>query len=116
MKTLLTGLALATLLVATSSIPSRADDVAAPAAATSAPVAPAPQAEAPPPSVARPALVPKTDAQPIQPQATDMAPRPRRHYAHRRYRHYAFWEPIPIYIPNLFHHRIHWSRISWFSF
>ena len=67
----------------------------------------------------RPSIAPKT-AEPASPPAADeLAPRHRRYARHhRRYGIYrtAYWEPFQIYWPHLYHSRIHWNRISWFSF
>jgi hypothetical protein len=119
MKSHLTGLAAASLLVIGSILPGDAEDTAAP----KAPAAPATtqtpaatQTEAPPASVPRPALAPKT-AEPASPPAdAEPAPRHHRRYAHPHYRRYAYWEPFPIYWPHFYRSRIHWNRISWFRF
>ena len=120
MKTSLTGLAVAALLVAGSPLPGFADDVATPQTpAAQAPAAPpAAQADAPSGAVPRPSIVPKT-AEPGQPadNAEPAAPRHRRHahYRHHRYGYYrtAYWEPFPIYWPHFYHNRVHWNRIPW---
>ena len=102
------GFAAAAVLVAAVSLPAHAED--APAATT----APPPSESKPAPSdVARPALMPKADS---APDASTEAPRPRRRYARHHYRHYAYWEPFPVYFPHLYHSRIIWNRISWFRF
>ena len=106
------GFAAAAVLVAACNFPAYAED--APAATT----APAPTQAAPsetkPGDVARPALVPKaTDA---TPDANTEAPRHHRRYARHHYRHYAYWEPFPVYFPHLYHNRIIWNRASWFRF
>ncbi len=108
---LFTNLAIAALLVASSTLPGFAQDATtqpAPAAQTASP--PAASTEA----VPRPSIVPKT-AEPAADNET--APRHRR-YAHhyRRYGYYrtAYWEPFPVYWPHLYHNRIHWNRIPWF--
>jgi hypothetical protein len=109
MKLHLAGLAIAALLVAGPILPGHAEDAAAPNPPASA------QPEAPPPSVPRPALVPKT-AEPASPLTETEPAAPRhRHYAHRWHR-YAYWEPFPIYLPHLYHNRIHWSRMPWIRF
>ena len=115
MKSRLTGLTLATVLVIASSVPGFAEDAAAPAAPT-APAATQP--EAPPPSLPRPSLAPKTAEPAAPPVAEDPAPRRNRRYAHRydrRYGYYrtGYWEPFPIYWPHLYHSRIHWNRMPW---
>ncbi len=112
MKSPLTGLAIAALLVVGSILPGHAEDAAAPAnpAAT--------QGQAPPPSVPRPPIVPKA-AEPASPAAAaEPSPPAQPRVAHRHYRrwgiyHTAYWEPFPIYWPHLYHHRIHWNRIPW---
>ena len=73
------------------------------------------------PGDAKPAVVPRPS---IAPQATDRAKDatpaatsdvPRRHRrAAYRYRHYAYWQPFPIYLPHLYRHHIVWSRHRWF--
>jgi hypothetical protein len=115
MKTYFTGLAVAALLVIGPTFPGYAEDTAAPAAQA----APAATPTEAPASVPRPSIAPKT-AEPASPPAADeLAPRHRRYARHhRRYGIYrtAYWEPFPIYWPHLYHSRIHWNRISWFSF
>jgi hypothetical protein len=111
MKSLLTGFAVAALLVIGPTLPGYAQDTAAP----KAPAAPAAaQTEAPPASVPRPSLAPKAAEPASSPVATEPAQPPRR-YVHRRYgRHYrTAWQPFPIYWPHLYRSRIHWSRIPW---
>ncbi len=117
MKTHLTRLAVAAVLVVTAAIPGRAEDAApAPAAPATAP------ASAAPASVPRPSIVPKpvepAVQQTVQPaaDAAPATPRQHRRYARRHYRHYAYWQPFPIYWPHLRHSHIYWSRISWFAF
>ncbi len=116
MKTQLTGLAVAALLVIGSTLPGYAEDAPAPAA----PAAPAATQTEAPASVARPSIVPKTTEPASAPVADDQpAPRHRRYARqHWRYGYYrtAYWEPFPIYWPHFYHSRIHWNRISWFSF
>ncbi|MGY2930755.1 hypothetical protein ACVWXL_000327 [Bradyrhizobium sp. GM22.5] len=29
---------------------------------------------------------------------------------YRRSQRYAYWEPFPLYLPHVFHQRVHWSR------
>jgi hypothetical protein len=112
MKTHITSLAVAVLLMMGTALPGHAEDAAPPAA----PAATTP-AEPAPPSVPRPSIVPKT-AEPAPP-AADAEPAPRhRHYAHRHwhrwgYYHTAYWEPFPIYWPHFYHNRLHWSRLPW---
>jgi hypothetical protein len=121
MKTSLTGLAVAALLVAGSSLgstlPGFAED--APAPQTPAAAAPAtPQADAPSGAVPRPSIAPKTAEPAPAADAEPAAPRHRRyaHYRHHRYGYYrtAYWEPFPILWPHVYHNRIHWNRIPWF--
>jgi hypothetical protein len=117
------AMSVATLMgMAATELSARADDTtpaapAAPAAATAAPTA---TTDAPPVNVPRPSIVPKTadkGAEPVAPQASDeTTPRPRRHYTHRRHWRYAYWEPFPVYWPHIYHSRIYWNRIPWFSF
>jgi hypothetical protein len=121
MKAQLTGLAVALLLTAASTLPGHAEDATPPAALAASPSAPAATPTDTPPrtSVPRPSILPKTAEpaqQPIAPQADDNAPaRRHRHYAHRYYgRHYAYWQPFPIYWPHVWHNRIYWSRTPWF--
>jgi len=106
-----TGLAIATLLAVAPIVPGHAEDVAPPAQA--APVA----AQTPPPaSVPRPSIVPKSAEPAAAPVADDDAPYRHRRYVHRHYRHYAYWEPFPVYWPHFYRQRIYWSRIPWFAF
>ena len=113
MKSHLTGLAVAALLVIGPTLSGHAEDAAP--RETAAPAAA--QADAPPSSVPRPSLAPKA-AEPASPEATTDTPPSPRHFAHRHYRRYgyyhtAYWEPFPIYWPHLYRHRIHWNRIPW---
>jgi hypothetical protein len=108
-----TGLAIAALLAVAPALPGHAEDAAPPpAAAAPAQATPA----APPASVPRPSIVPKTAEPASAPAAEDAAPVRHRHYARHHYRHYAYWEPFPVFLPHLYRHRIYWSRISWFYF
>jgi hypothetical protein len=109
MKSHFTGLAVAALLVIASPLPGHAEDAAAPAAPAAAN-----QTETPPVSVPRPSLAPKT-AEPAAaaPEAAEPAQPRHRRYAHRHWRRYAYWEPFPIFLPHLYHNRIHWYRIPW---
>ncbi len=140
MKTPLAGLAVAALLTVGSTFPGFAEDAAkTPPADTPAATAPAP-ADATPVVAPRPSIlfrkndpkaagpkadepkadvpkadVPKTAEQP----AAEQAP-VRRHRRYARHHHhywgnyrYAYWEPFPIFLPHLYHNRIHWSRIPW---
>jgi hypothetical protein len=114
MKRHFNGLIVTALLVAASALPGRAQEAGTPALGAS----PTSPEATPPASVPRPAIVPRTaEPTPASPQATtEPAPRHRRHYAHYRYRRYAYWEPFPVYLPHLYHSRIYWNRIPWFSF
>ncbi|MEH2491860.1 hypothetical protein [Bradyrhizobium sp. AZCC 2230] len=115
MKTQAFGIAVATLFLTVSTLPSRADDTST--APSSAPAAAPAQAAQPPESVPRPAIVPKT-AEPVAPQATtEPAPRaPPRRYVHRHHRRYAYWQPFPVYWPHVYRSHIVWNRIPWFRF
>jgi hypothetical protein len=95
---------------------------AAPASA-----APAASPSEAPVAVPRPSIVAPKTAEPAKasepakvsgatPPLADPAPRRHRRHAHRHYRRYAFWSPIPVYWPYIHRHRIYWSRISWFGF
>ena len=116
MKTYFTGLAVAALLVIGATLPGYAEDAAAPAA----PAAPAatPNRGA---AAERAASVDRAEDRRagVSAAADEPAPRHRR-YAHHhwRYGYYrtAYWEPFPIYWPHLYHSRIYWNRIPWFSF
>jgi hypothetical protein len=120
MKSYVTGIAVAALLVIGPTLPGYAEDTAAPAAPS------ATRAE-PPPSVPRPSLAPKPaepatapaaskTTEPDVKSASDERPRHRR-YAHRygRYGYYrtAYWEPFPLLWPHVYRNRIHWNRIPW---
>jgi hypothetical protein len=110
MRSDFTALAIVTLLAVAPAAVGHAED-AAPAQA-----APAATQTQPPTSVPRPSIVPKTTEPAAAPVADEAAPRRHRHYARRHYRRYAYWEPFPVYWPHLYHSRIHWNRIPWFSF
>ncbi len=108
MKDFFKGFAAAAVLVAAFNYPVHAED------ASPSTTAPPSEAKPAPADVPRPALVPKaTDA--TQDTNTD-APRHQRRYARHHYRHYAYWEPFPVYFPHLYRNRIVWNRISWFRF
>ena len=129
MKMQFRGIAVATLLTMGSTLAVHAEDAAAPKD-TAAPAVT--QTEAPA-SVPRPSIVPKTaeptnaarpsvaskSAEPAAaPDTTEPAPRRHRRYAHRHWRRYgyyrtAYWEPLPIYWPHYYRHRIRWNRIPW---
>src|SRR5712671_1262897 len=105
------GLAFAAILVLGRTVPGHAEDAASKPAATPAPAAA--QTDAPA-SVARPSIAPKT----AEPAPAGEEAKPRRHQRHARHhdRRYASWQPFPTYWPHYYRHRIHWSRIPWFSF
>jgi hypothetical protein len=111
MRNHFTGFAIATLLVVAAALPGHAEDAAPPPA-----TAPAATESAPPASVPRPSIAPKTAEPASAPVADDAAPPRRRHYAHRHYRHYAYWQPFPVYWPHFYRQRIYWTRIPWFAF
>jgi hypothetical protein len=123
MRSHFTGLTIAALLIAGAVVPVRAEDAAPPKEQPAAPAAvappPAAQPEAPPPVVPRPSIVPKTAEPDTAPIADTPPPARHRRYAHRhrhwRYR-YAYWQPFPIFWPHFYHHRVYWSRMSWFHF
>ncbi len=101
MRNHFTGFAIATLLVVAPALPGHAEDAAPP----------------PPVSVPRPSIAPPKTAEPAPaPVADDAAPPRHRRYARHHYRHYAYWQPFPIYLPHFYRQRIYWSRISWFAF
>jgi hypothetical protein len=114
MKTPFAGLAVVALLSIGPILPGYADDTSP--APTNTPAPAATQTEAPPPSVPRPSLAPQA-AEPVSPAANaEPAPRHHRRYAHRHWRRYAYWEPFPIYWPHVYHNRLRWNRIPWFTF
>jgi hypothetical protein len=106
------GFAAAALLVAAFNFPAHAED--APAATTAPAQTQAAPAQTAPSDVARPAVVPKADA--ATDAGADAMPRHHRRYARYHYRHYAMFEPFPIFLPHLYHNRIVWNRMSWFRF
>jgi hypothetical protein len=113
------------MAMAATELSARADDTApaAPATTTAAPPPVAPT-ETPPVNVPRPSILPKTTEKGAEPKGAqmpqtsdDLTPRLRHHhYAHRRHWRYAYWEPFPIYWPHIYHSRVYWNRIPWFSF
>jgi hypothetical protein len=112
-----TGFAIAALFTLAAILPGRAEDAPPPpAAAPPAQAAPAATPDAPPVSVPRPSIAPKATEPASAPVADDAAPPRHRRHAHRHYRHYAFWQPFPIYWPHFYRQRIYWSRIPWFAF
>jgi hypothetical protein len=129
MRTRIYGLVLATLLVVGPALAGHAEEATTPPPAENPPAA-ATQTQSPPISVARPSIVPtrtekrtekrieKVTAPPPSNEAAADAPPPRsRHYARRHDRRYAsYWAPFPIYLPHLYHSRIVWGRLPWFSF
>jgi hypothetical protein len=106
-----TRLAIATLLACATVVPGHAEDASPPAQA-----APAATQTEPPASVPRPSIAPKSAEPAAAPVADDAAPRRNRRYAYRHYRHYAYWEPFPVYWPHFYRQRIYWNRIPWFAF
>ncbi|MBV8926696.1 MAG: hypothetical protein JOZ74_15110 [Bradyrhizobium sp.] len=114
----LKSLAAAALMFAALNSPSHAEDAPAAPPTPAAPPADTTQGDTrPAPSdVPRPSITAKSTDTTAPDAAGEPAPRHRRHYAHRYYRHYAFWEPFPIYLPHLYHNRIVWNRVFWFHF
>jgi hypothetical protein len=102
------GLAFAAILLIGRTVPGHAEDAASKSAQTPGPAVA--QTDAPA-SVARPSIAPKT----AEPAPAGEEAKPRRHARHHD-RRYASWQPFPIYWPHYYRHRIHWSRIPWFSF
>jgi hypothetical protein len=111
------------LLTIGTIVAAHAEDAAAPAATSAAMPGEAPVA------VPRPSIIAPKTAEPAKttepakatvsgaaPPLADPALRRHRRHAHRHYRRYASWSPIPIYWPHIHRHRISWSRISWFGF
>jgi hypothetical protein len=98
----------AALLLAASCLPVHAEDAPA---ATTTPSAAAPSEK--PAVVPRPSIAPKATATDAAPATSSEAPRRHRRAAYR-YRHYAYWQPFPIYFPHLYRHRIVWNRSPWF--
>jgi hypothetical protein len=111
-----TGLAIVTLLAVAPALPGHAEDAGPPPAAAAPAAAPAATPAAPPASVPRPSIAPKTAEPAPAPVADDAAPPRHRRYARHHYRHYAYWQPFPVYWPHLYRSRIYWSRIPWFAF
>jgi hypothetical protein len=107
MKSHITGLAFAALLVIGPALPGHAEDAAPAAPATTN------QTDAPPASVPRPSLGPKTAEPAPAPEAAEPTPPRHRRYAHRHWRRYAYWEPFPIFLPHFYRNRIRWYRIPW---
>ena len=111
----LKGVAATALLLAALNAPCRAEDaLTTPPAATAQPTQG--DVKSTPSDVPRPSITAKSTDTTTPDAASEPAPRHRRHYAHRYYRHYAFWEPFPIYLPHLYHSRIVWNRVTWFRF
>ena len=120
MKTQFAGMAIAAMLTIASSHAAYAQDTATAketakeaAKDIAAPTATTPDA---PPSVPRPSIVPKSAETTTPAAAAEPAPRRHRRYTRHHYRHYAYWEPFPIYWPHIHRHHFSWSRISWFAF
>ena len=107
----LKGIAAAALLLAALNAPCRAEDAPA---TPPAPAATQGDAKSAPADVPRPSITAKSTDTTAPDATSEPAPRPRRHYAHRYYRHYAYWEPFPIFFPHLYRNRIVWNRVSWF--
>jgi hypothetical protein len=120
MKACFRGFAAAAVLLAAFDFTARAEDAPAavqpPAPTQAAPTGATPSEAKPAPDVVpRPALVPKsTDA--ATDATTQPAPSRHRRYARHDYRHYAYWEPFPLYLPHFYRNHIVWNRISWFHF
>src|SRR5437879_2853049 len=93
-----TDLAIATLLAVAPTVPGHAEDAAPPPAQA----APAATQTQPPASVPRPSIAPKSAEPAAAPVADNDAPRRHRRYAHRHYRHYAYWDPFPVYWPHFY--------------
>jgi hypothetical protein len=114
MKTQFAGLAVVALLSVGPPLPGHAEETTAAPTTTQTPAAP--PTEAPPPSVPRPSLAPKA-AEPASPAAAaEFATRHHRRYAQHHWRRYAYWEPFPVYWPHVYHNRLRWNRIPWFTF
>jgi hypothetical protein len=107
MKTRSLGIAFAALL-ALAPVRGSAQEATSPAAAS-----PAATPADPPASVPRPSIVPK-QAEDAAPAVTDAKPRKPRRYARKHYRRYAYWEPFPVFLPNIHRHHISWRRVAWF--
>ena len=110
----LKGIAAAVLPLAAFNVPCRAED--APATPPAAAQTTQDGSKAPPADVPRPSITAKSTDTATPDNISEPAPRHRRHYAHRYYRHYAYWEPFPIFFPHLYHNRIVWNRVSWFHY
>jgi hypothetical protein len=110
MKTRSLGIAFAALL-ALAPARSSAQDTASPAAPSTS--SPAANPADPPASVPRPSILPK-HAEDAAPVATDAKPRKARRYARKHYRHHAYWEPFPIFLPRIHRHHVSWRRLAWF--
>lgn len=67
-----------------------------------------------PDSVPRPTLLPKATASTPAP-TTESSPRKPRRHARKHVRHYAYWEPFPIYWPSYQRHHFSWRRLNWFA-
>lgn len=108
------GIAAPALLLAVLNVPCRAED--APATPPAAAAQPAQDTKSTPSDIPRPSITAKLTDTTAPGATSEPAPRHRRHDTHRYYRHYAYWEPFPIYLPHLYHNRILWNRVSWFHF
>jgi hypothetical protein len=118
MKSHLTKLAVAALLIAAPALAAQAEDSPASAPAAAQPETPA--------SVPRPSIVPKAAAPAPSPQAAPSAaapdatpakPRARRtaHRHHRRYGVYraGYFGPFRFYWPQVHWPRVYWHRVAW---
>jgi hypothetical protein len=113
MKTRSLGIAFAALL-AFAPVRASAEDAASPAAPANA-ATPAAGPSDRPGSVPRPSIVPKTTETMPAPAASETTVRKPRRYARKHYRHYAYWEPFPIYWPSYHRHNLAWRRVAWFN-
>lgn len=112
MKTRSLGIAFAALL-AFAPVRGSADAMANSAAPADA-AAPAKNPSDRPASVPRPSIVPKSTEAARAP-ATETSTRKSRRYAKKHLRRYAYWEPLPIYWPSYYRHRLTWRRVAWFG-
>ena len=110
MKTRSLGIAFAALL-AFAPVRGSAQDAASPASSANT-TSPATSPGEAPPSVPRPSILPKSEE--VAP-AAEAQPRKVRRYARKHHRHYAYWEPFPLYIPHLHRHHVSWRRLAWFN-
>lgn len=101
------GLGAAALLIAALNAPCRAEDAPATPPAAAAQTTQGDTRSAPS-DVPRPSITAKSTDTTAPDATSEPAPRHRRHYAHRNYRHYGYWEPLSIFFPHLYHksHRL----------